>query len=54
MYREPPFDFGIKNIDPFACTHLIYSFAGLKDGELTITSLDPELDIVKGKREAEN
>jgi len=35
-------------IDPFSCTHLIYSFAGLDPSNLTMVSLDPEEDLVKG------
>jgi hypothetical protein len=34
--------------DPFSCTHLIYSFAGLDPKNLSMVSLDPEEDIVKG------
>ena len=37
------------NADPFSCTHLIYSFAGLDPKNLTMVSLDPEEDIVRGK-----
>ena len=49
VYRKEPFNFGVQNIDPFACTHLIYSFAGLKAEDLTMVSLDEEEDIVKGR-----
>ena len=48
MYRKEPFNFGINDIDPFACTHVIYSFAGLDNETLTIVSLDKEEDIIKG------
>ena len=49
VYRKEPFNFGVGDIDPTACTHLIYSFAGLDATELTIKSLDEEEDIVKGE-----
>ena len=48
VYRPPPFNFGVDDIDPYSCTHLIYSFAGLDETSLTIKSLDTEEDIVKG------
>jgi hypothetical protein len=35
--------------DPFSCTHLIYSFAGLDPKNLSMVSLDPEEDIVRGQ-----
>ena len=49
VYRKAPFNFGVSDIDPFACTHIIYSFAGLDNKTLTIVSLDKEEDIVKGR-----
>ena len=49
VYRPAPANFGVANIDPFSCTHLIYSFAGLDQDNLTIVSLDAAEDIVKGK-----
>ena len=49
VYRPTPANFGVANIDPFSCTHLIYSFAGLDQDSLTIVSLDAAEDIVKGK-----
>ena len=49
VYRPAPANFGVGNIDPFSCTHLIYSFAGLDQDSLTIVSLDAAEDIVKGK-----
>ena len=48
VYRPAPFNFSVTNIDPFSCTHLIYSFAGLEPDSLTIMSLDTEEDITKG------
>ena len=49
VYRPAPFNFTVADIDPLACTHLIYSFAGLHNDTLTIVSLDTEEDIVKGE-----
>ena len=49
VYRPKPANFGVSDIDPFSCTHLIYSFAGLDKESLTIMSLDAAEDIVKGK-----
>ena len=48
VYRPAPFNFSVTDIDPFSCTHLIYSFAGLEPDSLTIMSLDTEEDITKG------
>nr|XP_053653206.1 probable chitinase 10 [Cherax quadricarinatus] len=52
VYRPEPFDFSVADIDPFSCTHLIYSFAGLKENEHTIISLDEKLDVVQGSYKA--
>ena len=49
VYRPEPANFGVSDIDPFSCTHVIYSFAGLDKESLTIMSLDAAEDIVKGK-----
>ena len=49
VYRPAPFNFSVSDIDPFSCTHLIYSFAGLDPDSLTIMSLDTEEDITKGR-----
>ena len=54
VYRPPPANFGVANIDPFSCTHLIYSFAGLDQDTLTIVSLDAAEDIVKGKCQSDS
>ncbi|TRY79747.1 hypothetical protein TCAL_01968 [Tigriopus californicus] len=48
IYRPEPMNIKVSDIDPFACSHLIYSFAGLDNQTWEITSLDPEQDIVKG------
>ena len=41
----------MNDIDPFSCTHVIYSFAGLDKETLTIISLDKEEDLIKGKKD---
>ena len=41
-------NFDFDNIDPFICTHLIYSFAGFDKTSFEIYSLDPKRDIEDG------
>ena len=41
--------FNVTDIDPYACTHLIYAFAGLDATTNKIISLDPLVDIEEGK-----
>ncbi|XP_062127893.1 chitinase-3-like protein 1 [Drosophila sulfurigaster albostrigata] len=44
VYRPNKGSFGVDNIDPFLCTHLVYAFMGIKEsGELRI--IDPYLDL---------
>ena len=40
--------FNVTDIDPYACTHLIYAFAGLDAATNKIISLDPQVDIEEG------
>jgi GH18 family chitinase len=42
--------FNVTDIDPHACTHLIYAFAGLDASTNKIISLDPKVDIEEGKQ----
>ena len=49
VYRKPPMAFNVTDIDPYACTHLIYAFAGLDATTNKIISLDPLVDIEEGK-----
>lgn len=43
-YRQGNGKFGVENIDPHLCTHLVYSFLGISDdGSLKI--LDEYLDL---------
>ncbi|MCL4139090.1 UNVERIFIED_CONTAM: hypothetical protein GTU68_024012 [Idotea baltica] len=41
-------DFDVDDIDPFSCTHVVYSFAGLDNETLTIKALDEERDVIQG------
>ncbi|KAL1138265.1 hypothetical protein AAG570_009954, partial [Ranatra chinensis] len=47
-YRRSPATFTAENIDPFACTHIIYSFATVDPITSKVTPQDEEYDIVKG------
>ena len=49
VYRSQPMAFNVTDIDPHACTHLIYAFAGLDAATNKIISLDPKVDIEEGK-----
>ena len=41
--------FNVTDIDPYACTHIIYAFAGLDATTNKMISLDPLVDIEEGK-----
>ncbi|EDW04732.1 GH12757 [Drosophila grimshawi] len=44
VYRPGEGKFGVEDIDPFLCTHLVYAFLGINEtGELRI--IDPYLDL---------
>ncbi len=45
VYRYGPGKFDVENIDPFLCTHLIFTFAGLDERTNRIVSLDPYNDL---------
>ncbi|XP_042219680.1 chitotriosidase-1-like isoform X2 [Homarus americanus] len=45
VYRPGQGKFDVENIDPHLCTHLIYGFAGLRQSNNTIVSLDPYNDL---------
>ena len=49
VYRSTPMAFNVTDINPYACTHLIYAFAGLDAATNKIISLDPKVDIEEGK-----
>ena len=44
IYRPAEGSFKVENIDPFLCTHIVYTFAGL-DIHGHIVSLDIENDV---------
>ncbi|XP_076656119.1 putative chitinase 2 [Halictus rubicundus] len=46
VYRNGVGKFGINNLRPELCTHLIYSFAGIDVVNWSIKSLDPDNDIL--------
>nr|CAD7457549.1 unnamed protein product [Timema tahoe] len=49
VYRKEPMKFSTsKDLDPFACTHLIYAFATLDPHNFVIVPQDEDYDIVKG------
>jgi len=45
VYRPDLGKFDVENIDPYLCTHVIYSFAGLDPDTNEIYSLDPYNDL---------
>ncbi|KAK9501596.1 hypothetical protein O3M35_012293 [Rhynocoris fuscipes] len=47
-YRRSPATFTAENIDPFACTHIIYAFVTVDQATSKIIPYDEEFDIVKG------
>lgn len=47
-YRTEPLSFGPQDLDPFACTHVIYAFATLDPHDFNIIPRDEEYDIVQG------
>ncbi|KAF6212525.1 hypothetical protein GE061_013048 [Apolygus lucorum] len=47
-YRREPAAFSAEDIDPFACTHILYAFATVDQQSSKIMPLDDEYDLVKG------
>lgn len=47
-YRKEPLTFRPEDVDPFACTHIIYAFASLDPHNFNMISNDDEFDIVQG------
>jgi chitinase len=45
VYRPGAGKFDVEDIDPYMCTHVIYSFAGLNAGSSVMESLDPFNDL---------
>ena len=50
IYREEPMTTSPADVDPFGCTHVIYSFLGLDKTSLTVTILDPDYEVIRGKK----
>lgn len=48
IYREEPMTTSPADVDPFGCTHVIYSFLGLDKTSLTVTILDPDYEVIRG------
>lgn len=48
-HRREPLAFNPDDINPFACTHLIYAFATIDPHSYELISRDEEYDIVQGK-----
>lgn len=47
-YRRSPAGFTADDIDPYACTHIIYAFATVDPVNSMMVPLDEEYDVVKG------
>ncbi|XP_066908386.1 chitinase-3-like protein 1, partial [Halyomorpha halys] len=47
-YRRAPVGFTADDIDPYACTHVIYAFASVDPLTSKLLPLDEEYDVVKG------
>nr|AMT75074.1 chitinase Cht10 [Locusta migratoria] len=47
-YRREPMRFTTADIDPFACTHIIYAFAVMDPHDLHIKPQDEQYDIIQG------
>ncbi|KAI9560101.1 hypothetical protein GHT06_014111 [Daphnia sinensis] len=48
IYREEPMTTSPADVDPFGCTHVIYSFLGLDKTSLTVTILDHDYEVIRG------
>lgn len=47
-HRREPLAFYPEDIDPFACTHLIYAFATIDPHTYELISRDEEYDVIQG------
>ncbi|KAJ8920078.1 hypothetical protein NQ315_011732 [Exocentrus adspersus] len=47
-YRKEPLNFSPEELDPFACTHVIYAYAGVDPHTFNLIPNDEEFDIVQG------
>lgn len=48
-YRQAPMKFNNLDLDPYACTHIIYAYAAIDPHGFNIYPQDEEHDIVQGK-----
>lgn len=49
IYRQEPMTTSPADVDPYGCTHVIYSFVGLDKKSYTVTILDPDYEVIRGK-----
>lgn len=47
-YRKDVVAYSAHNVDPFACTHLLYAFASIDPHSFRVVPQDEEYDLVKG------
>jgi chitinase len=47
-YRKEPLSFSPEDLDPYACTHVIYAFASIDPHTFNMISNDDEFDIIQG------
>lgn len=48
VYRKEPLAFTPEDVDPFACTHVMYAFASIDPHTYQIMPRDEEYDVVQG------
>ncbi|XP_045475619.1 probable chitinase 10 [Harmonia axyridis] len=48
VYRREPQTFRPEDLNPFACTHVIYAFAAMDPHSFQITPNDEEYDLIQG------
>ena len=52
IYRPGSNAFSPADVDPFACTHVLFSFLGLNQTDLTVTILDYDYEVTEGGYQA--
>lgn len=50
VYRRKPQTFRPEDLNPFACTHVIYAFAAMDPHSFQITPNDEEYDLIQGNK----
>lgn len=48
VYRRPPLTLAPSEIDPYACTHLIYAFASIDPHNYNLIPRDEEYEVIQG------